>query len=167
MTTVRPAAPAVRPATPEDTPTLVDLLEECERHYGATEFDPWEQRAADVRAALFDQPPAAYALLAFADDRVAGLAAYSYHWPAAGPSRSLFLKELYVRDGHRGTGVGRALMRALFDIAAKTGCRRVEWNADTDNPVAQRFYRQLGVAPHEGKLLYRVTADRFADLLPE
>lgn len=155
----------VYPATPDDIAVIVDLLEDVERFYGATEFDPWEQRAAEAREALFNDPPAGYTLLAAVAGQAAGLAAYSYLWPAAGTSRSLFLKELFVRESHRGYGVGRALMGAVFDVASKTNCTRVEWQADTDNPISQRFYKLLGVPTHPGKIFYRVQTSDIPSLL--
>jgi hypothetical protein len=61
--------------------------------------EPLEERARQVGAALFASPPAAYALLARVGRQIAGLAAYSFVWPAAGLTRSLYLKELYVAGG--------------------------------------------------------------------
>jgi RimJ/RimL family protein N-acetyltransferase len=85
-----------------------------------------------------------------------GFAAYSFLWAAVGLTRSLYLKEMYVADQHRGQGVGRLLMSALFEVAAKHECSRVEWTTDRDNPGAQAFYDRLGVPPLISKIFYRV-----------
>jgi ribosomal protein S18 acetylase RimI-like enzyme len=85
---------------------------------------------------------------------VVGIAAYSFLWPAVGTARSLFLKELYVAEGYRRRGVGRVLMRAVFETATVLGCARVEWTTDPDNAAALAFYAGLGMATHP-KVFYR------------
>lgn len=103
----------------------------------------------------FSAPPAAYALLAWDAERLAGVAAYSFLWPTVGLTRSLYLKELYVAQACRGRGIGRLLMQALFGLAAKHGCSRVEWTTDRGNTSAQAFYHRLGLPVHASKLFYR------------
>ncbi|MET7780717.1 GNAT family N-acetyltransferase [Streptomyces sp. NPDC005388] len=88
---------------------------------------------------------------------IVGLAAYSFLWPSAGSTHSLFLKELYVRDTLRRQGVGARLMDELRAVAAaRSGCSRVEWMTDRDNPGARAFYKSLGFEEFEGKIVYRV-----------
>jgi len=118
---------------------------------------------ADIGAALFNDEPAAHALLARVDDDVVGVAAYSYLWPAAGVTSSIFLKdssiflkELYVRQANQRQGVGRALMRALCELAVKQGCSRVEWTTERDNAVAQGFYATLDAPVNPVKVFYRL-----------
>jgi ribosomal protein S18 acetylase RimI-like enzyme len=148
----------VRPAQPTDVGVVATLIEEIERHYGATVIQPLAERSAQVDAALFGDPPLAHALLALVDGLVAGIATYSFQWPAAGSTHSLFLKELYVRPDRRGLGIGTRLVDRVRAIAeARPGCSRVEWMADRDNEAARAFYRRLGVAEFTGKINYRVT----------
>jgi GNAT superfamily N-acetyltransferase len=143
----------IRPATPSDVAALADLLAERDRFYGVTGPDPEPAAIAD---ALFGPVPAGRALVAVHDGAVAGLAAYSFLWPAAGVTRSLYLKELFVRATARRLGIGRLLMRELHAVAAEQRCSRVEWTADTDQPDAQRFYAALGAEVLATKLFYRV-----------
>ena len=148
----------VRDAGPGDATVVAALIEEIERFYGATSVQPFEEREAQVRSALFGTPPIAWLVLAVVDGEVAGLAAYSFLWPAAGSTHSLFLKELYVRPDRRRLGVGARLMAHLRDVAAaRPGCSRVEWTTDRDNPGAQAFYRRLGFEADDAKINYRVT----------
>ena len=116
----------------------------------------WAERVRQIGEAVFGDPPAAYVLLAWDGDRLAGLAAFSFLWPAAGLTSSLYLKELYVGDRRRGRGLGTLLMRALFEAAAKRGCSRVEWATDRDNAGARAFYDRLGAPAHPSKIFYRV-----------
>ena len=145
----------VAPAEPQHVEALAALLAEMERFYGATQVEPLDQRIRQITDALFGDVPAAYALLAWDDAQLVGLAAYSFVWPAAGFTRSLYLKDLFLVEGHRRRGIGKLLMESLFDIAERYHCSRVEWTADRDSAEAQRFYEALGVPVNESKLFYR------------
>ena len=146
----------VSPAQPRDAAAIAVLLEELGRYYGATEFEPLDRRIIQINEAIFGHPPAAHALLARDGRQVAGLAAYSFLWPAVGATRSLYLKELYVLDAYRRLGIGRLLVRAVFETAAGLGCSRVEWTTDLGNTGAQAFYAKLGLPDHPVKVFYRV-----------
>lgn len=138
---------------------LADITEEMDRFYGATEAEPLEARVRQIHEALFNDPPSAYALLAWDGGRLAGFASYSFLSPAVGLTRSLYLKELYVIQNARGQGVGKLLMRRLCSTAVEHGCSRLEWTADQDNAEARQFYANLGVPVNESKLFYRIEGD--------
>lgn len=146
----------VRPASADDISSLLTLTEEMDRFYGATEFEDLELRRRRLHDALFGEIPAARALLAFDDAVAVGFATYSFLWPAVGLTRSLYLKELYVSDAQQRRGTGRSLMEALFDVARRHNCSRVEWTTDSDNSAAQAFYKTFGVEPNDSKLFYRL-----------
>jgi GNAT superfamily N-acetyltransferase len=146
----------ISPLTEADLPAVVALMEEMDRFYGVTEFEPLEARQAQVNAALFRDHPAAHVLLACEGDQVVGLASYSYLWPAIGLTQSLFLKELYVAQTHRRHGIARQLMRYLFELATETGCSRIEWMTEQANVEARTFYASLGHAHNTEKVFFRV-----------
>jgi GNAT superfamily N-acetyltransferase len=143
---------AIEAATPADIPVISALLGEIEAYYGGANT-PADQ--GQIRAALFVDPPAATLLLARSGEDVVGLASVSRLWPAAGAEASLYLKELYVRQHARRRGVAAALMTAVRETATRSGCTRVEWTADRDNPPALALYEALGFKPHQGKIFYR------------
>jgi GNAT superfamily N-acetyltransferase len=142
-------------ATARDTIVIAILIGEIEAQYGGDSIRADEQQ---VRSALFTDRPAATVLLARNEiGAVVGMASYSRLWPATGATAGLYLNELYVRPKARRQGVARALLTRLRDIAAETGCTRLEWTADTDNPAALALYKAFGAEPHRGKLFYRIT----------
>ncbi|MER8016166.1 cyclophane-containing RiPP N-acetyltransferase HaaN [Streptomyces griseoluteus] len=154
-----PMTATIRPAEKSDVPALAALIEEIERFYGTPEagIQPLDERLAQVEEALFGSPPLAAALVV--EDgagSLAGLAAYSFLWPSAGSSHSLFLKELYVRESLRRQGIGVRLMQEIRAIGrARPGCTRVEWTTDRFNGDARSFYRSLGFEEYDGKVFYR------------
>lgn len=142
-------------AVPGDEGRIAALCAELDGYYGDEPEGTPAERARIVRDALFGVPPLAYALLAWDGPGLAGMAAYSFLWPAAGLTASLYLKELYVGAGYRRSGVGRVLMDGLGAIAARRGLSRVEWTTDTGNEGAQAFYEALGAKPLTSKVFYR------------
>jgi GNAT superfamily N-acetyltransferase len=55
-----------------------------------------------------------------------------------------WLEDVYVRDGARGSGLGRALVEAALERARMRGCKRMELDASEDDERVQGFYRSLG-----------------------
>jgi GNAT superfamily N-acetyltransferase len=142
------------PARPEDIQAIAHLLEELDQFYGGTITEPPGEQHAQIHEALFADG-SIQALLAWDEATLVGIASYSLLWPAAGLTRCLFLKELYVAESHRRSGVGKLLMTRLHEEAEKKHCSRVEWMTETDNTAAQRFYEELGAKPQTGKIFYR------------
>src|SRR5262245_26913582 len=130
-----------------------------DRFYGASDIAPAAEYERQLRALLMREQPVAHVLVAFAGAVLVGFASYSFLWPAAGLTSSVFLKELYVLQAVRGQGVGKALMEQLFQVAADTGCSRVEWMTEQTNIEAQAFYERLGVQANTEKVFYRAESE--------
>ena len=149
----------IRSAEPRDVHALAVLIEDIDRFYGAADVESSSQRASQIAASLFQKPRAAYVILAWDGEQLVGMAAYSFLWPAAGVTRSLYLKELYVIESFRRKGVGALLMQALCQVAVEHECSRIEWTADAGNVLAEAFYEQLGVPKNREKTFYRLQED--------
>jgi len=145
-------------ALPGDEDAIVALYAELDAFYEVASPDgSTAERASRVRTALFGDPAAGRALLAWDGTVLAGFAGYQFIWPSSALTVSLYLKELYVTSAYRRCGVGRLLMSGLQEIARRRGCTRVEWTTDTANASARSFYDSLGAAPLASKVFYRVT----------
>jgi GNAT superfamily N-acetyltransferase len=142
-------------AMPGDEDAIAALCRELDDYYGQPTAGTPQQRADRVRAVFFAGQPMARALLAWDGPSLAGLASYSFLWPAAGLSASLYLKELYVAAACRRAGTGTLLINRLFAVAAEKGCARVEWTTDAGNTSARAFYEALGATPLPAKIFYR------------
>jgi GNAT superfamily N-acetyltransferase len=154
----------LRAAIPADIDAIASLLAEVDRFYGAPDLESADERIPVIRDAILGTLPAAHVLLAWRGAELVGFASYSFLWPAAGVTRSLWLKELYVKDDRRREGVGRLLMQQLCKVATEAACSRLEWTTDVDNSIAQGFYAALGVSHNPSKLFYRLDRDALENL---
>jgi GNAT superfamily N-acetyltransferase len=150
----------IDPIRPQDAEALADLMNELERFYGGEPSELLEDQLSQIEASLFCAAPAAYVLMARDDGKPAGFATYSFLWPAAGFTTSLYLKELYVAQDYRRSGLGRQFMDELHRIARYNKCSRVEWTTDAPNEDARRFYESLGYSENASKICYRSTLQR-------
>jgi len=60
------------------------------------------------------------------------------------------LRDLYVARGHRGQGVGRALVTRVLDDARAAGVPRISLQTESDNDAARGLYRSLGFIAPDG-----------------
>lgn len=149
----------VRNATPADVPALVRLrLANAERH---VQLDPAVYRLPDaelVRAHLERTVSDAVILVAEEDGEVVGMAEVVPR-PAA-PDHQMIIPRpaadvhTVVLDGHRGRGVGRALVDAAARAAAERGIEILYAGILTANEDAVRFYTSAGFRPR-GTVLSR------------
>jgi len=59
------------------------------------------------------------------------------------------IDDLFVRPGARRSGVGSALLAALFDACHSLGAAAVHVESGSDNAAAAGLYRKFGLVPHE------------------
>lgn len=89
----------------------------------------------------------AHAALARDDD---GRAIGFVHWithPSTWSRRPYcYLEDLFVADGARGLGAGRALIAHVREWAEDTGCEKVYWITDEGNARARALYDDVATA---------------------
>ncbi len=68
-----------------------------------------------------------------------------------------YLQDLFVREGLRGGGIGRALITHAYDWARVRGCSRVHWLTHETNTDAMKLYDR--VADRSGFVQYRHLLD--------
>ena len=125
---------------------------------------------ADIKRALFSNPPAAEALIARAGREVVGFALFFQSFSTFLGRRGLYLEDLFIRPAARGKGYGRRLLIELARIAVERGCGRVEWSVLDWNELAHASYRKVGARPMPEWTVWRLSgADlaRLADTGPD
>jgi len=102
---------------------------------------------------FLDPKEPVYALVAELDGSLIGLTHYLFHRSTTLLAPICYLQDLYTAEGRRRTGVGRALIEAVYQRAQAAGSERVYWQTHETNLVAQRLYVQ--VADRSGFIVYR------------
>ncbi len=143
----------VRPKSPADDEALARLLSEMQAHYGVP-CPPADAILRDL-ASL----PAGVTILVAETDRVVGFAALSAIYPGPGLASGVFLKELFVTQACRKSGVGAALLRAVAAWAVAHGPERVDWTAARNNAPLLAYYDGFGAARQEDKVFFRLAGD--------
>ncbi|MFI6491397.1 GNAT family N-acetyltransferase [Streptomyces sp. NPDC050564] len=149
----------IRTATPADIPVIHALVRELAEYEKALE----EARATpeQLREALFGERPAAYAHIAVDDTtgEPVGFALWFLNFSTWRGVHGIYLEDLYVRPGARGSGHGRALLTELAQICVERGYQRLEWSVLNWNRPSIDFYESLGARPQDEWTVYRLTDD--------
>ena len=154
---------SVRPVRRDDVPAVVALVRELAEY---------EQAAHEVRlteeqltAALFGDAPKLFGHVAVDGDDVVGMALWFLNFSTWRGTHGIYLEDLYVQPAHRGTGLGRELLRTLAAVCVEEGYERLEWSVLDWNAPSIGFYRSVGAVPMDEWTVFRLTADmlsRFA-----
>jgi GNAT superfamily N-acetyltransferase len=94
-----------------------------------------------------------YVLGAYVDGTLTGIVHYLFHRSCWTIGNYCYLQDLFVSDGARGHGAGRALIEAVYERAKAAGASRVHWLTQNDNAQARILYDQ--VADNSGFMQYR------------
>jgi GNAT superfamily N-acetyltransferase len=147
----------VREIRPDDVPAVVALVRELAEYEKAADeaLMTEEQRGA----ALFGAAPKLFGHVAVVDGRVVGMAVWFLNFSTWRGTHGVYLEDLYVQPGHRGTGLGRELLRTLAGVCVEQGYSRLEWSVLDWNEPSIEFYKGAGAVPMDGWTVYRLTDD--------
>ena len=84
-------------------------------------------------------------LIAEVDGRPVGLTHYLFHRHGWKVENVCYLQDLYADPEVRGTGVGRALIEAVYAAADAAGAPTVYWNTQDFNHTARQLYDRVAV----------------------
>ncbi|MFD9796205.1 GNAT family N-acetyltransferase [Streptomyces sp. NPDC059070] len=141
--------PRVRRARPDDLPRLAELAAEHAVYEKAA--PPAPDFAERLGALLFGPAaPRVRCLVAeIAGGEVVGYASCAPEFATWQAREYLHMDCLFLRDGHRGLGLGERLMAAVVAEARELGLSEVQWQTPVWNEGARRFYDRVGAAGHE------------------
>lgn len=145
----------IRPATPEDTNTILRFVRELAEYEKAAHQA--QATPAHIQQTLFAPQPRVFGLIAQQGEVPVGFAVYFFNYSTWQGRHGLYLEDLYVTPAHRGHGAGKRLLQHLAQIAVANDCGRFEWSVLDWNSPAIRFYESLGAQPQSEWVRYRLT----------
>ncbi len=152
----------IRTAEPGDVGAMLALMRELAEFEKLTHL--FVATEGTLREALFGAGPAAEALVAERDGQIVGYALFFQNFSTFLSRRGLYLEDLYVQPGLRGSGLGTALLQRVAAIAVERRCGRFEWSVLDWNQRAIDFYTKMGATVLPDWRIVRVTDDALLQL---
>jgi GNAT superfamily N-acetyltransferase len=147
----------IRPAGAADVPVIAELIRGLARFEKLDhEVTMTEERLAEN---LFGRHRYAETLIAEETGVPVGFALFFHNFSTFLAQPGIYLEDLFVLPGHRGRGIGRALLRHLAQVAVERGCGRLEWSVLDWNRDAIDFYERLGARPNSEWTVYRLAGE--------
>jgi len=154
---VSSASYQIRPARPQDVPAVVAMVHELADYERAP--DECHLTESQLQAALFAPAPALFGHVAVdSDDVPFGFALWFLNFSTWEGVHGIYLEDLFVRPGARGSGAGRALLATLAALCLERGYRRLEWWVLHWNP-ARDFYANIGATAMDEWIPYRLEGE--------
>jgi GNAT superfamily N-acetyltransferase len=156
----RPGGASVRPATREDAPALLDLVD------ALADYEKLPRPDAGARERLmrdgFGPRPRFQLLIGERAGAPAGYALFFETYSSFLARPTLYLEDLFVHPDHRKSGLGLALFRAVAAEAVRRECGRMEWAVLTWNRLAIDFYERQGAVAMDDWRTFRLAGDALA-----
>ena len=132
----------VEPATIEDLPELVRLVEEL--MVLQDDFVPDRDAHARGLAMILEQPNRGRIFVLRNDDRIFGMANLLFTISTAMGGMVILLEDFVIHPNHRGQGYGPMLVDYVADFAKKKGFKRITLLADKMGSESQSFFKKEG-----------------------
>ncbi len=152
----------IRAAAPDDLDLIIGFiraLADYERLADAVVLD-----RAQLGCHLFGDKPMAEVLIGEIDGVARGFALFFHNFSTFEGRPGIYLEDLFVEPAARGSGLGKALLARLAQLAMERGCARLEWSVLDWNAPSIAFYKSLGARSMDDWTINRVDGDALAAL---
>lgn len=133
--------PLIRPLAPQDEPDWRRLWTGYLAFYQTSVPEP--VYTSTFARLLGSDPRDFNGLIATIDGQAVGLAHYLFHRHCWKIEETCYLQDLYVDPAARGTGLGRALIKAVYAAADAAGAPAVYWLTQDFNHQARQLYDRV------------------------
>jgi GNAT superfamily N-acetyltransferase len=152
----------IRPATEADLGTIDELIRALAEYERMADEVVMDREL--LRKSLFGERAYAEVLIAEEADEPVGFALFFHNFSTFVGRPGIYLEDLFVKPEHRGSGIGKALLQRLAEIAVERDCGRMEWAVLDWNEPAIGFYKKLGARPNDEWTVFRLAGDSLRDL---
>ena len=153
---------AIRPAVPSDLPLIAELiraLADYEKLAHEVRFDE-----AELGQHLFGARPMAEVVIGELNGVAQGFALFFHNFSTFEGRPGIYLEDLFVRPGARGSGLGKALLAHLATLCVTRDCARLEWSVLNWNTPSIGFYQSLGAKLMDEWTVMRVDGEALGAL---
>jgi GNAT superfamily N-acetyltransferase len=113
---------------------------------------------------LFGERPMAEVIIGEIDGTAHGFALFFHNFSTFEGRPGIYLEDLFVEPEARGSGLGKALLARLAQLAMERGCARLEWSVLDWNEPSIAFYKALGAKPMDEWTVFRMDGDALTAL---
>jgi GNAT superfamily N-acetyltransferase len=153
---------SIRPATPADLSLIAQFIRDLAAYEKLAHEVRFDEAVLGER--LFGYRPYAEVLIGEIDGTPQGFALFFHNFSTFEGKPGIYLEDLFVRPEARGSGLGKALLAALAQVAIARDCARLEWAVLDWNDPAIAFYTSLGAKPMDEWTTFRVDGDALMTL---
>ncbi|MGL5838778.1 MAG: GNAT family N-acetyltransferase [Sphingorhabdus sp.] len=153
---------SIRPATHADLPLIAQFIRDLAEYEKLAHEVRFDEAVLGER--LFGPRPYAEVLIGEIDGSPQGFALFFHNFSTFEGKPGVYLEDLFVRPEARGSGLGKALLKRLAQIAVERDCARLEWWVLDWNEPSIAFYKSLGAKPMDEWTVYRVDDAALAEL---
>ena len=153
---------SIRSATPADLPLIAQFIRDLadyEKLAHEVRFDE-----ATLGEKLFGPRPYAEVAIGEIDGAAQGFALFFHNFSTFEGRPGIYLEDLFVRPGARGSGLGKALLAHLARLCVERDCARLEWSVLDWNTPSIGFYQSLGAKLMDEWTVMRVDGDALTKL---
>lgn len=147
----------IAPASERDIPIILKFIRDLAEYEKLSHLVIATEE--NIRENVFGPNPVAEVLLAYWDGQPVGFALFFRNFSTFLGQVGIYLEDLFVEPGHRGKGIGKALLQRLAEIAVERRYGRLEWAVLNWNTPSIEFYKSLGAVPLDEWTVYRLTGD--------
>jgi GNAT superfamily N-acetyltransferase len=146
----------VRPVRQEELDHVLPLIAGYQTFYGAK---PNTERNRRFFARFLHPSDEGLLLGAWVDGELVGFANLYWFFSSTKAEETVLMNDLFVQDGLRGKGIGRALIQSALDETRRRGAAHLEWFTAPDNARAQRLYDSVPGAGRSIWYAYEIEAE--------
>jgi len=144
------ADPVFKPATSDEIDILIAMMREFYALDGLKFNEAIARRA--LRTLIGDETFGRGFLICVGDE-IVGYAVLTFGYSLEFHGRDAFVDELYLREEHRGRGIGKRALQFLTEVCAAEGVNALHLEVERANTSAQSVYRGFGFEDHDRYLM--------------
>jgi GNAT superfamily N-acetyltransferase len=147
-------AVSIRSATVADLSLIAQFIRDLAAYEKLSHEVRFDEASLGER--LFGPHPYAEVIIGEIDGAPQGFALFFHNFSTFEGKPGIYLEDLFVRPEARGSGLGKALLRHLAQLAVERDCARLEWWVLDWNEPSIGFYKSLGAKPMDEWTVFRV-----------